>query len=84
MMASSSAGMKMKLVCFVLLLSLSMSLVSARSWNHVLKEDEAVNASKLEVYPKPQFPGHLHRNMFPKGFIFGSAGSAYQVFQLLA
>lgn len=82
MMASFSG--EMRLVCFVVLLSLPMSLVSAQSWNHVFKEDEALNASKLEVYPKPQFSGDLHRSMFPKGFIFGSAGSAYQVFKLLS
>lgn len=82
MMASFSG--EMRLVCFVLLLSLPMSLVSAQSWNHVFKEDEALNASKLEVYPKPQFSGDLHRSMFPKEFIFGSAGSAYQVVKLLS
>lgn len=50
--------------------------------HHVHRKDVATDpltASKLNVYPEQLYPGELHRSQFPKGFVFGSAGSAYQV-----
>lgn len=61
------------------------NIVDARSHQHshyhINKKDvaDALIASKLNVYPKQQYPGELHRSQFPDGFVFGSAGSAYQV-----
>ena len=81
-------SLKMKIFhLFVVLLFINVfSIVDARSQQHnhyhIQQKDEVVDAltaSKLNVYPEQQFPGKLHRSQFPEGFVFGSAGSAYQV-----
>ena len=74
------------LCLFVALLLVPVcSIVDARSHQHYHRQDQqkdvvdALTASKLNVYPDQKFPGELHRSQFPEGFVFGSAGSAYQV-----
>lgn len=64
-----------RLLClFALFLSLT-DFATARHHH----ESKALRDSKLLAYPHPKFTGKLHRSMFPKDFIFGSAGSSYQV-----
>jgi len=81
--------MKISYLLVVLLLIQAWSCIDGRSHQHNhhnhfqlnadLATDDPLTASKLNVYPKQLFPGELHRSQFPKGFVFGSAGSAYQV-----
>lgn len=65
-----------RLLCLFALLFLSLTGFATARHHH---ESKALRDSKLLAYPHPKFTGKLHRSMFPKDFIFGSAGSSYQV-----